>query len=83
MSCSELQTAKICTCWCSKTGVVRNLIRPSQVHLQRLEKTELENDDFQGTRNVLIVIADNYQANSMITWIFSDIFVVQKIATET
>ena len=69
------KNAKICTCYCSKTGDVRNLIWPFQVHPKELETTKIENDDIQCMRNILMLNADNFQANFMITWILPAILV--------
>ena len=77
------KNAKIRTCYCSKTGDVRNLIRPFQVHPKELKTTKIENGAIQCMRNILILNADHFQANSMITWVLPAILVAQKIATET
>ena len=61
---------------------MRNLIRPFQVYPKELETTKIENDDIQDKRNILILIAGNFQAKPTITWILTTILVAQKIATQ-
>ena len=77
-----LRNAKICTSYCSKTGGVKNLIRPFQVYPKELETTKIENDGIQDKRNILILIAGNFPAKPIITWILITILVAQKIATQ-